>query len=456
MTTKPTTVRTRFAPSPTGLLHIGGARSALFNWLFARKMGGAFIVRIEDTDRARSKPEYERDIIDGLQWLGLAWDEGPFRQSERMDGYQQYLAFLLENDLAYFCCCAEETLEAEREAARRAGRPLVYGGACRSLAPAEARHRASKGEPCVIRFKMPATNVAFEDLIRGTIAFDAAALGDFVIAKYPAAPLYNFAAVVDDYEMRISHVIRGEDHLANTPKQIMLAQALGFPTPAFAHLPLILNPDRSKMSKRFEATAVAEYRAAGYLPDALVNFLALLGWHPKGDREIFSREELIKEFDLSRVQKAGAAFDVKKLNWMNGQYLRRADDGALLRLLHREATEQNKKIIALVKERMETLSDFNGLAGFLYELPEYPSALLIWKTTPQRAIKANLEAARQAIERGEPLEPLAKKLGAGELLWPLRVALSGLKASPGPYAIMDALGKEETLRRIEIAVQKLA
>ena len=448
-------VKTRFAPSPTGFLHVGGLRTALFSYLFAKHHAGKFLLRVEDTDRERSRPEYEKDILEGLRWLGSEWDENIYRQSERLALYEKYVRQLLTQGDAYYCFCAKEELETARALARKQGKPLIYNGTCRVLDSAAAEARMRREDSGVIRFKTPSTTIAFNDLIRGEISFDANAIGDFSIAKNPREPLYNFAAVVDDFEMNISHVIRGEDHIANTPKQILLQEALKLPRPVYAHLPLILNPDRSKMSKRFEATTVREYREAGYLPDALVNFMALLGWHPAEEQEIFSRDELIKEFDLSRVQKAGAIFDVKKLNWINGQYLRRINDDELLRLLNLPANTQNKKIVSLAKERMEKLSDFQSHAGFFFELPDYPPELLIWKTTPKQVIKTNLETVQQALERGEPLEPLVKKLGTGEVLWPLRVALSGLKSSPGPHEIIEALGKEETLRRIGIAIMKL-
>ena len=460
------TIRTRIAPSPTGYLHIGTARTALFNWLFARQNKGAFLLRIEDTDRARSQPEYEKDICEGLRWLGLVEDETVYRQSERLALYERYARQLLTQGNAYYCFCAKEELEKARAEARAHGKPPIYNGACRALDAAAAEARARRGDSGVIRFKTPSATITFNDLIRGEISFDTKTIGDFSIAKNLREPLYNFAAVVDDFAMNISHVIRGEDHIANTPKQIMLQEALAFSRPAYAHVPLILNPDRSKMSKRFEATTVREYREAGYLPEALINFMALLGWHPKGDGEILSRDELVRAFNLSDIQKGGAAFDMKKLNWLNSQYLNRLSDEELVRALALADTPRNRKIVSLAKPRIEKFSDFKALTGFFFELPDYAPELLFWKGATAKETRENLKAiaegVRAAAERDftahallTALEPLVKKVGTGEILWPLRVALSGQKTSPGPHDIAEALGKEETLRRIKIAIKKL-
>ena len=311
------------APSPTGPLHIGTARTTLFNWLFARGRDGTFILRIEDTDKERSKKEYEEELVEGLKWLGIEWDEFA-RQSERTDLYRKYLEKLLTSGDAYYCYCTKEELEGQRQAMLASGVPPKYSGHCRNLAkPPTGR------KPEVIRFKVPEIKVEFKDMIRGKVAFDAALLGDQVIAKDLDTPLYNFAVVIDDNEMRITHVIRGEDHLSNTPKQILIFRALGFDEPIFAHIPLILNPDRSKMSKRFADTALTQYREAGYLPEAIVNFLALLGWHPKDDKEILSAEDLIAEFDLARVQKAGAIFNQEKLDWLNREHMKKMSDKEL-------------------------------------------------------------------------------------------------------------------------------
>lgn len=483
----PKPVRVRFGPSPTGYLHIGGARTALFNYLFAKQSGGQFLLRIEDTDTERSEKQYEDDILEQLKWIGLHWDE-LYRQTERLDLYEKYLKQLLEARAAYHCFCSKEEVEAYHEALRASGEAPRYSGTCRTLDMRDAARRLGAGDRAVIRFRMPAGKITFHDLIRGEVSFDGASIGDIVIAKGIREPLYNFAAAVDDHEMRISHVIRGEEHLSNTPRQIALYEALGVAPPKFAHLPLILNPDRSKMSKRFAATAVREYRAQGYLPEALVNFMALLGWHPapespagdtvrgrSSERELFTLEELIAAFDLTRVQKAGAVFSVEKLDWVSGQYLKRMDSRELLArlrahgvVLDSSLTErQLLAIVALTRERMRTLAEFPALTDFFFSLPDYPDELLIWKKTPREVILKNLKRLRDVVSDAQPsqlangeaealLGPIAEAEGRGEVLWPLRAALSGRDASPGPYDILRVLGKEEGLRRVEVAIEKLS
>lgn len=455
-------IRVRIAPSPTGYLHIGTARTALFNFLFARHQGGKFVLRIEDTDSERSKKEFEDDIINSLKWLGITWDEGPIRQSERLDLYELHLNKLLKLGAAYYCFCSEEELEQQRAAFMAEGLPPKYNGKCRALNSLESAQRVQRGDEHVIRFRIPEEEIKFKDIIRGGLSFDGALLGDVVIAKDIRSPLYNFAVAVDDYDMKISHVIRGEDHLANTPKQIAIQRALGFSQPEYAHLPLILNPDRSKMSKRFAATAVQEYKDQGYLPAALFNFIAFLGWHPKDNKEILSREELTEEFSLERVQKAGAIFNIDKLEWINSQYLKTLGDSELAALVG----EQNVKIVALVRGRMKKLTDYKPLSDFFLRLPDYESGLLIWKTSSKSDMAENLRSLRAILSEvddraftKEHLEsfvaPMAEKRGKGEVFWPFRVAVSGSDASPGPLEIAEALGKSETLRRLEIAIKKL-
>ncbi len=489
-------VRVRFAPSPTGYFHIGSARTVLFNWLFAKQHNGVFILRIEDTDAERSKREYEKDILEGIKWLGLNWDEGPgpkgqgtrdkgqgyigdygpYRQSERLDIYEKYLIQLLQEHKAYWCFCAKEQLESDRQAMLAQGMAPKYSGHCRSLSPEEAEDRLKKGEPAVIRFRMHETEVEFHDLIRGKVKFDASLFGDIVIAKSLNEPLYNFSAVVDDALMKITHVIRGEDHLSNTPKQILLQSALGFEEIKFAHLPLILAPDRSKLSKRHLETSVTDYKNEGYLPDAIENFLVLLGWHPIHDREILNRDELVREFDLKRVQKAGAVFDIEKLNWLNAHYIKTAKPSELAKQLKNfvpkewlKQKELLRKSLEIEKERIDKLSDFKNLAGFFFELPGYDVQLLAWPRTAalnkEKAL-ANLKILVEEINKifkadfnkdnlEKAIMPLTEVWGRGDLLWPLRVALSGQEASPGPFEIMDTLGKEETLKRMNLAIRKL-
>lgn len=472
---KPAEVRVRMAPSPTGYLHIGTARAALFNWLFARKNSGVFILRIEDTDKQRSRPEYEEDILSGLKWLGLGVDEGPIRQSERLSIYEKYLQKLLADSRAYYCFCTKEELELSRQSQLTSGQAPIYSGRCRSLTAQEIKKKQGQGEKSVIRFKVPAKKIIFNDLIRGRLEFDGALLGDLVIARSLREPLYNFSATVDDYEMKISHVIRGEDHLANTPKQIALFEALNLEPPIYAHLPLILNSDRSKMSKRFGATSLRQYRRAGYLPEAMLNFLVLLGWHPAGDEEILTGAQMTSQFDLSRVQKAGAIFNVEKLDWINAQYLKKLNDKELLNKLiesgavpteHNLAKAQLLAVVALTKERLKRLADFKEFADFFFSLPAYDPKMLIWKKTPAGKILENLELARKIV--GELREgdfnekklenilmPIAERQGRGEFLWPLRVALSGKDASPGPIEILAILGKKQGLERLKAAVEKL-
>ncbi|MCS6806402.1 MAG: glutamate--tRNA ligase [Blastocatellia bacterium] len=332
-------VRVRFAPSPTGQLHVGNVRTALYNWLFARQHGGAFLLRIEDTDVERSRPEYEQRIYDDLRWLGLDWDEGPdvggalgpYRQSERLAVYRRYAERLLQSGDAYHCFCTADELAAERQQAEEAGRRFVYSGRCRTLPPEQVIEKLRHAVSHTIRFKVRSGMVAWDDLVRGHIEWQADLLGDFVIVKSDGWPVYNFAVVVDDIEMKITHVIRGEGHLANTHRQLLLYEALQARPPVFGHLSTILGTDGTKLSKRHGATALAEFRQQGYQPEALLNFLALLGWSPKTEGEILSRDQLIEQFSLDRVVKAPAIFDQEKLNWINREYLKRADRAELVR-----------------------------------------------------------------------------------------------------------------------------
>ncbi|MDP3947337.1 MAG: glutamate--tRNA ligase [bacterium] len=462
-------VRVRIAPSPTGPLHFGTARTALVNWLFARALGGAFILRIEDTDLERSDKKYEAEIIDGLRWLGIEWDEEPVRQSDRLDIYEKHLKRLLDEGKAYYCYCAKKDLEDERQAMMAQGLAPKYSGRCRNRADTLGT------KPELIRFRMPEAEASFHDMIRGKITFDAALFGDIAIAKNLRAPLYNFAVVVDDHETRISHVIRGEEHIANTPKQLLLQAALGFTHPEYGHLPLILSPNRSKMSKRYAETALLNYREAGYLPEAIINFIVLLGWHPSEEnREIFSREELVKVFDIKRVQKAGAVFNQEKLDWLNSQYIRTLADMELVRRLEpllaaRGLVWDEKlltKVVAIEKSRAKTLADIITNGELYFSLPDYAVMLLVWQSTPLSTIREHLthlftmlkdapESEFTAPALTARIMPYAEEKGRGGVLWPFRVALSGRQASPGPFELAAALGKEETLRRLGFALQKL-
>jgi glutamyl-tRNA synthetase len=473
-------VRVRMAPSPTGPLHIGTARTALFNWLFARHNDGVFVLRIEDTDKERSQKKYEDELLEGLSWLGIDWDEGPekmgyrgaygpYRQSERTTIYKKYLEKLMAQGDAYYCYCTKEDLDAQRNGMVARGLPPRYNGHCRDL-----KEPPTGLKPEVIRFKVPEVKVEFKDMIRGKVVFDAALFGDIVIAKDLDTPLYNFAVVVDDALMEITHVIRGEDHIPNTPKQILMQKALGFPEPIYAHLPLILNPDKSKMSKRFTDVALGQYKEKGYLREALINFIAFLGWHPKGDREIFSKDDLIKEFDITRVQKSGAVFNHEKLDWLNKEYLKGMSAAAIADLaapfFAKEGIHAEKdfleKVIATEQTRAVTLQDFADMGKFFFTLPDYEASLLIWKDADLKGVKSILNEIQlkfqdipaNAFSRETLSEKVTEVIGIqkrGAVLWPLRVALSGLVSSPDPIEIMETLGKDESLRRIAVAIRKL-
>ncbi len=481
---KQSQVRVRYAPSPTGPHHIGGARTALFTWLFARREAGSFILRIEDTDQERSKPEFEEDIKNTLAWLGIDWDEF-YRQSERLPLYEEHLRKLLNDGWVYYCFCSKEELEAERQAMMAQGQAPKYSNRCRHLPKEEVERKlkavdsthstgsgqagSPQGESYVLRLKMPETKLTFKDLIRGQISFDTTFIGDVIVAKDFNQPLYNFAVVVDDALMKITHVIRGEEHISNTPIQIVASQALGFELPQFAHLPLILNPDRSKMSKRFADTSLKEYIEGGYLKEAMVNFLAYLGWHPKEDKEVMTLAEIIKEFDLSRVQKGGAVFNPEKLDWLNGYYLKNLPMEELLPRAQEFAPPDwrlTPAILNSARTRIVNLGELKDLVGFYFQLPDYPTTFLQWKEADLKTTATNLVRALELVNiipeekfnqkfLEESLMAAISRENRGDILWPLRVALSGLKASPSPFEIMEALGKEESIKRINLAVDKI-
>lgn len=475
-------IRVRIAPSPTGLFHVGTARTALFNYLFAKKYGGVFIVRIEDTDTTRSEKRFEEDILAGLEWLGLSWDEGPgrdggygpYHQSDRIDLYRRHLEILFEKDLAYHCFCTKEELEAQKNYMMASGIPPKYAGTCAALTKEEAERKKSDGMPSVIRFRTPAKKLSFVDAIKGKIEVDTGLIGDFTIAKGFDEPLYNFAAVVDDELMKISHVIRGEDHISNTPKQILLQEAFGFESPIYGHLPLLLGTDKSKLSKRHGAQSILEYKEEGYLSEAIVNFLVFLGWNPGTERELYSLSELEQQFDIAQAQKSNAVFTMQKLDWFNAHYIRQKNNDELYALclpyLGRAGAdaprEQVVKIIGIEKERMKKLSDIAALAGFFFLVPVYPKEMLVWKKSDAARAKETLSASVEELEKldaavfsadriKEALGTVAARFGNGETYWPLRVALSGQEASPGPVEIADVLGKEETLTRAKAAIALL-
>jgi glutamyl-tRNA synthetase len=383
-------VRVRFAPSPTGWLHVGGARTAYFNWLFARQRGGVFVIRSEDTDVVRSTSENETGVLDDLRWLGLAWDEGPdiggpygpYRQSERLSFYSESARDLVARGLAYACFCTDAELEARRALALAAGRPPHYDGHCRDLSEAQRAAYREEGRPESVRFRVAPRDWVLNDLVRGEVRFPAGMVGDFVVLRSSGLPIYNFAAVVDDAAMKISHVIRAEEHLPNTARQLMLYDALGEPAPAFAHVPLILNADRSKMSKRSgeAAVAVGDWRRAGYVADALLSYLSLLGFHPGDDREILSRTELLEAFTLDRVGRSGSVFDADKLKWVNAHYLHHASGETLLEWgaaflppgLLGVPQDRLIRILEVVRGNLATLADLaTETRMFLSDLPPF-------------------------------------------------------------------------------------
>jgi glutamyl-tRNA synthetase len=461
------------APSPTGFLHIGTARTALFNWLFARHMsGGQYILRIEDTDTERSTKEFEKDIIDGFEWLGLKWDE-IYRQSERTKYYTKYIQKLLDEGKAFWCYHMKEELEAEQKAQMEKKEPPRH--ICEHK---NHESRITNQGNGIIRLKVDPNSsrkIVFEDIIKGKIEFEEKLLGDFSVAKNINEPLYNFAVVVDDHTMEISHVIRGEDHIANTPKQILIFETLGWSPPKFAHLPLILNENRSKMSKRDGKTNLnEEYREKGYLPDALVNFLALLGWTPDDStKEMLTKNEIIEQFKLEKIHKSGAVFDIKKLNWLNSQYLKMENDVGICKLVlpfvkkHFGIVDDEliMKMAPIFRERLEYL-DQVGDYHYFFKAPEYENELLTWKKSDKtgalNALKnilkqlENLEADKETTEN--ILDNIAEEIFHGDrgaVYWPLRVALSGEKYSADPLEILFVIGKEEAIKRIKTAIKKL-
>lgn len=458
--------RVRFAPSPTGQLHIGNVRTGLFNYLYARRTDGTLILRIEDTDRERGTEEYERSITEGLAWLGLLADEGPeqggehgpYRQSERADTYERYLENLIDSGHVYPCYCTPEELEREREAQRGRGEAPRYSGRCRGLSDEDRAALESEGRKPVFRFKLPEhETVEFEDLVRGRVSFQTEHLGDFVLSRSDRSPLYSFANVIDDHLMEITHVIRGEDLLPTTPNQILLYQALGIEPPVYAHLPLLLGPDRKKLSKRFAATSIEKYRRQGYLPEAMINFLVLLGWSPPGEEDIFTLEELEKLFDFDHVQKASAVFDPDKLLHLNGAHIRRLPTDELARRLRGfipekwyEDPAKLERALVTVQERLKLLTEGSDLLRFYFERPT-PISL---SQGDRRLVDELAQSLQGADFEQASLEALlhnflaTRKLGPRDLFPTLRLLLTGEKASPGIAEVMAALGHDETLERL--------
>lgn len=481
-------VRVRFAPSPTGPFHIGGARSALFNWLFARKMGGKLILRIEDTDLERSSRESEENIKAALKWLGMDWDEGidvggengPYRQTERLDIYKKYTEKLLAEGKAYYCYCTDEELEEERQALIKEGKMPRYMGKCRNLTSEQIAAYEAEGRKPTVRFRVPADQqILVRDMVRGDVVFDSNNIGDFVIVKSDGIPTYNYAVVIDDALMHITHVIRAEEHLSNTPRQCLVYDALGFEKPVFGHISLILGKDHTKMSKRHGATSVDQYRQLGYLPEGIVNFLALLGWAPNSEQEIFSIDELIKEFSMERVAKNPAVFDIDKLNWINQHYMRQLDDEAFFAAakphmiaagyMTGEETGEKlawlKKVVATSKDHVSFAAQipasvemyFNDEFGF--ENDE-AAAVLQAETVPTVIGMLLEELPKLEVLDGAAVKALFKtiqkttKLKGKDVFMPIRVALTGNQHGPELAEMVPLLGIERTEKRIRASLAK--
>ena len=458
-------IRLRFAPSPTGYLHVGGARTALFNWLLARKEKGTFILRIEDTDVARSTEESVDAILEGMKWLGLDWDEGPFFQSERFPVYKEYVEKLVAEAKAYRCYCTPEELEAKRELAMKEGRKPKYDGTCRD------RNEEIPGKPYAIRFKAPVEGItAFDDRIKGMISFSNDELDDLIIQRSDGTPTYNFTVVIDDATMGVTTVIRGDDHVNNTPRQILLYEALGYPVPAFAHVPMILGADKTRLSKRHGATSVMSYRDMGFLPEAMVNYLVRLGWSC-GDEEIFSRDDLIEKFAIENVGRSAGVFNPDKLLWLNAHYIKTGDPERLAELLLPFMRERGVDttvgpdlvgVIKTLQERAKTMIEMADGALFFYcnEIvyqEEAAAKYLKPEVAPLfSALAAKLEklpdCTQQAVE--EVFKALCAEQGIklGQIGPAVRVALSGGTVSPGIYEVIEVLGREETLQRLRRAL----
>ena len=481
-----TDTRVRFAPSPTGQIHIGNIRTALFNYLFARKNDGQFIMRIEDTDQKRSTSEFEEIIHREMDWLGLDWDEGPqsggefgpYRQSDRLDIYEEYVAELLDKDLAYRCYCTPEELEEMREEQIANDEAPRYDGRCRDLTAEEREELEAEGREPVIRFKSPLEEeeILINDLVHGEVSFSSDVIDDFVIVKSDGMPTYNFAVVIDDHLMEISEVIRGEDHLSNTPKQKLLYQAFGWESPNFAHLPMILGSDRSKLSKRSgEAYVyVSEYRKKGYLPEAVVNFLSLLGWSPQDDEEIFTKEEIIDRFSMERVNKSAAVFDVEKLDWMNGLYIRNKDLETIVDLalpyleeeyeLEDKSREWIELLVATVRESLDYVAQINDEAAVFFSDLEYEDEEEAQDTFAEEDVDLVLETLRDRSKELESWEQQDIRVMMNQIIsdlpvsgrlffHPVRIALTGEESGPALYDVAALLGREETIKRVEKALE---
>ena len=481
-------VRVRYAPAPTGYQHIGNIRTALFNWLFARHEGGKFIIRIEDTDRERSEEKFVTQILDDFRWLGLDWDEGPevggnfgpYRQSERLEIYRKYAEQLLTEGKAYYCYCTPEELQERRKAARKERRAPAYDGRCRELSAEDQRKLESQGRPRSVRFRVGEDReITFEDLVLGKTTFESRQLGDFVVLKSDGRPTYHFGVVVDDWLMNVTHVIRAEGHLSNTPLHVLLIESLGAPRPKFAHLPSVLSADgKGKLSKRLGALSIVEYRRQGYLPEALVNFMALLGWSPGDDREFMTRDELIESFSLDRVKKSSARFDTEKLDWMNASYIRKMPAAELIPTAERvlrdagcntEAFGNDRlaELVAVYQEKLTTLGELPEKAKFLFvDQVEYArkdvEKFLVKGDGAGLTVLREIHGVLSALPdwTGPEMEAVLKRIveekgvAFGKVAQPIRVAITGTSVSPGIYDTLMLLGRERSLARMKDALER--
>jgi len=479
-------VRVRFAPSPTGFLHIGGSRTALLNWLFARANGGSYVLRIEDTDRERSKQEFLDAILEDMSWLGLDWDEGPvcggdrgpYLQSERGDSYGPHVDRLVADGHAYHCFCTAEELDERRSRGTAEAGGWIYDRKCLGLSDEERDAMLAEGRQHVLRFRVPEGKTVFEDMVLGRVEFDNGELDDLVIVRADGTPTYNFAVVVDDLEMGITHVIRGQDHISNTPRQILIWRALGHEPPVFGHQPLVLAPDKQVMSKRRGAIAIGEYRRRGYIAEAIVNYMALLGWSYEGDEEFFSLQDLLDNFSMERVSRKPASFDPGKLDWMNAQWLKRLDvadraartlpflqaEGLMPKDPTPEETARLERIVELIDDRLKLLTDVVGLAGFFLASDIVYDKIAVEKVLAKPGSGETLAGLRTVLAdcpdfEPETLEPAIREfaesidLKLGRVVQPLRVALTGSTASPGIFETLSLLGREVTLARIDDAMK---
>jgi len=483
----PASIRVRFAPSPTGFLHVGGLRTALYNYLFAKHNGGKFVLRIEDTDQSRKVEGAVENLIETLHWAGIDFDEGPgkegkfgpYVQSQRLVTYHEHVQRLVREGNAYHCFCTPQRIEEVRQKQLAKKLNPSYDRHCRDIPVSEAEKRRAGGESSVVRMKVPLTGeMTFEDMIRGKVTISFEMIDDQVILKTDGFPTYHLAVVVDDHLMGISHVIRGEEWLSSTPKHVLLYRSFGWDLPQYAHLPLLLNPDKSKLSKRQGDVAVEEYRAKGYLKEALVNFVALLGWNPGDERELFSMEQLVQEFTIDRVGKSGAVFNVEKLNWMNFQHLRMKNENDVLFMLKEYLAQHPPKagkpfediyllgVIAAMRDRVTFVREFAEKSPYFFGPPtEYDPSVVKkrWTQESPALMKSYIEALSSYEKPGkEEYEAVLRKIAEsqkkspGDLVHPLRLAVSGVGAGPGLYDILVLLGKEETIRRITTAIEKLA